>query len=192
MIIQDMFLYFAKFPRRDGVTAMATMGASEFEEYSTLTSAIRTMQEHSLVPEIHNYVYGQSLEDLQQRISRLFGSWLYADYGEIALHPEHGSMEASQHVAVTVATKLGSNADMLERMIASDRALEMLTKVHARMMADAEAGQLDWLHRDAVMRAELVPFVATELSSYGWTLLIDAQAPDMLGTHQIAKTLRRL
>lgn len=192
MIIQDLFLYFAKFPDHRGVKAIATMGGSELSEYDVLLTALDMMPEHSLVPGIDHYVYGQTLEDLQQRIDKLSGSWLMADYGELTSRADRGSMEVSQRVAVTVAMKLRSNADMMERMIASDRSLQLLSQVHARMMADAECGRLDWMHRDAVLQGEIIPFVASELSSYGWTLMVDAAAPDMLGTRQQAKELMKI
>ena len=86
--------------------------------------------------------------------------------------------------------KLASNADMVERVIASDRTLQMLSKVQAHIMADSEAGELAWLARGNIGKAEIVPFVATELGSYGWTLLIDAAAPDALGTNELARSLR--
>lgn len=191
MIIKDIFLYFARFPKREGLEAMFTMGASSFPEYGELQAALTSMQDCELVPDIDNYVYGQSLEDLQQRVSRLFGSWLYVDYGEFTARDSHGSMDVSQRIAVTVAIRLSQNADMAERMIASDRALAMLSKVHAYMMADAERGYIDWLMREDILKAEIVPFVATELSSFGWTLFVNATAPDMLGTHEMAKTILR-
>lgn len=191
MIIQDLFLYFAQFPRREGLNAMFTMGASSYSEYSFLQSELCDLEKHSLVPDIENYVYGQSFEDLQQRVSRLIGSWLYVDYGEFTARDSHGSMDVSQRIAVTVAIRLSQNADMAERMIASDRALAMLSKVHAHMMADAERGHIDWLMREDILKAEIVPFVATELSSFGWTLFVNATAPDMLGTHEMTKTILR-
>lgn len=187
MIIQDLFLYFAKFPKREGVKAIATMGASDFNEYATLLTALDMMPEHSLVPDIDNYVYGQTVEDLQERLGKLLGSWLMADYGEFTVKDSHGSLEVSQRIAVTVALKLRNNADMLERMIASDKALGMLRQVHAHIMADTETGTIDWMTREALADAELVPFVASELGSYGWTLMLDITAPDMLGTHDMMR-----
>ena len=190
MIILDLFLYFAKFPQKSGVKAIATMGASSMPEYAQLMTALDQLPDISLVPEIEHYVYGQSIDDLKQRIDRLLGSWLFADYGEISTQDERGSMQVTQRLAVTVAMKLASNADMVERVIASDRTLQMLSKVQAHIMADSEAGELAWLARGNIGKAEIVPFVATELGSYGWTLLIDAAAPDALGTNELARSLR--
>ena len=192
LLIQDLFLYFAKFPRLEGVKTMFTRGDSDFCEYQLLLDQLDNLKEHSLVPELENYVYGQSLEDLQQRVDRLFGSWLYADYGEFQMNNAHGiRLEVTQRIAVTVALKLSQNADMVERMIASDRALKMLTEIQGRILADADAGRLCWLSRSENASFELVPFVASELSSYGWTLLLDAVAPDTLGIHSKFRQLNR-
>lgn len=187
-----MFLYFAKFPRQDGVKAMATMGASDMPEYRQLLDALDALTEHSLVPQIDHYVYGQTIDDLKQRIDRLQGTWLYADYGELtATDDSRGRMAVEQRVAVTVAVKLRANADMLERLIASDRSLSLLTEVYARMKADARSGSVEWLSTDGLARAELVPFVASELYSYGWTLLVSPQAPDALGVNGRSRQLAR-
>ena len=192
MIIQDLFLYFAKFPQKAGVKAIATMGSSEMPEYATLMAALDALPSESLVPDIENYVYGQSIEDLQQRIDRLSGSWLFADYGEFTMRDDHGSADVAQRLAVTVAVKLRSNADMMERMIASDRALAMVSQVYAHMVADCEKGTIEWISREDVLKGEAVPFVSTELGSYGWTLLINASAPDTLGVHALSKTYRNV
>ena len=190
MIIQDMFLYFARFPKKDGVKSMATMGSSDMTEYAQIMTALDVLPSESLVPDIDYYVYGQSIDDLKSRLDKLFGTWLYADYGEITSKDDKGSMDVTLRIAVTVAMRLRSNADMLERMIASDRTLGFLSQVQARIMADADNGLLDWLSRDSLRKTETIPFVASELGSYGWTLLIDASAPDTLGTNGLARSFR--
>lgn len=190
MIIQDLFLYFAKFPQKSGVKSMATMGASEMPEYAELMDELDALPQESLVPEIEHYVYGQSIDDLKGRLDKLLGSWLYADYGEFSTQDDRGSMQVTQRLAVTVAVRLSQNADMIEHLIASDRALDMLSRVQARIMADCEDGLLEWLSRGNLQKTEVVPFVATELYSYGWTLLLDASASDSLGTHALSRSYR--
>lgn len=189
-MIQDLFLYFAKFPKREGVTAMFTNGQSDYAEYQQLIDALSAMEGEPLLPDIDNYVYGQDFEDLQARIGRLFGSWLYADYGEFTFSEDStpGSLKCTQQLAVTVAVKLSDRADMVERMIASDRTLTDLNTIYARMMADAATGDTPWLARMPIQKAEIVPFVAPELKSYGWTLIITADAADSLGTNSLKRS----
>lgn len=186
MIIQDLFLYFARFPKREGVKAIATMGDSDFDEYQQLMVMLDAMQDCERVPQIENYVYGQSVEDLQQRVNKLFGSWMMVDYGEFTLQADRiGSVDVTQQVAVTVAMKMRQNADMMERVIASDRTLEMLLQVFGHLWADCNNGRIDWLCRGGMEKAEMVPFVASELQSYGWTLMFQTAAAGQMGTADV-------
>ena len=102
------------------------------------------------------------------------------------------SYQCTQRLAVTVAMKHTDHADALERVIVSNRTLQLLTAVHAWMMADAERGRLTWLSRSSLEHAEIVPFVATELKASGWTLMLNATAPDALGTHALKRSFERL
>lgn len=189
-MIADLFLYFAQFPDKANIKAMATMGRSAMAGYKQLLDALDQLPDTSRVPEIENYVYGQTFEDIQQRLDRLMGTFLFADYGGFSIQPiGQRSIDVSEQIAVTVAMRMGERTDLMERMLASNQTLHLLNRVYAWMIADAEAGDLEWLHREHVDRAEIVPFVSPELHSTGWTLMIDATAPDMLGTRFIARHL---
>lgn len=188
-MITELFLYFAQFPKKSGIKAMATMGKSKMPQYAQLLAALDALPDVSRVPDIENYVYGQTFEDIQQRLDKLTGSFLFADYGEFdMLGDGRRSYQVTQRLAVTVAMRLPANSDLMERMIASDHSLFLLSQVHAWMMADSEDGLLDWLDRENLDKAEIIPFVASELHSTGWTLMLNATAPDMLGTHTFAKS----
>ena len=129
-MLLDLFEYFAKFPATAGVTkGIANKGESSMEEYATVLKAIKEMPEKELVPEIENYVYGQSFDELKQRIDKLTGSFLFVDYGEVDMQSDgRRSFQCTQRIAVTVAMKLSAHADMLERVIANDRTLQMLSR----------------------------------------------------------------
>ena len=192
-MLLDLFTYFAKFPASEGITkGVATKGESSMEEYATVLGELSNMQEKELVPEIENYVYGQSFDELKQRIDKLTGSFLFVDYGEVDMQSDgRRSFECTQRIAVTVAMKLPNTSDMLERIIANDRTLQMLSKIHARIMADAEREELYWMDRDSVANCEIIPFVSAELQSYGWTLMLSATGADILGTHRIARKMMK-
>ena len=190
-MIKQQFLYFAQYPSKDGVLAMFTNGSGT-PDYDALVKALKALPESSRVPEITNYVYGQSFDELKQRIDKLVGSFLFVDYGEMdMLGSQPGSFRISQRMAVTVACKMPNHADAAEYMLASDTTLRLLTKVHAWLIADADAGNIDWLSRSELDKAEIVPFVATELSSAGWTLMLSCIAPDTLDTHTLARSFAR-
>ncbi len=191
-MIKDQFLYFAQYPSRDGVLAMFTNGSSDFPGYNDLVASLRSLPDESRVPEIANYVYGQSFDELKQRIDKLVGPFLFVDYGEMdMLESSPGSFRISQRMALTVAYKMPNHADAAEYMLASDTTLCLLSRVHAFMLADAELGHIDWLSRANLDKAEIVPFVATELYSVGWTLMVSCEAPDTLGTHDLYRSFVR-
>ena len=192
-MLLDLFTYFAKFPASAGITrGIATKGESSMEEYATVLGELSNMQEKELVPEIENYVYGQSFDELKQRIDKLTGSFLFVDYGEVDMQSDgRRSFGCTQRIAVTVAMKLPNTSDMLERIIANDRTLQMLSKIHARIMADAEREELYWMNRDSVANCEIIPFVSAELQSYGWTLMLSGTGADILDTHRIARKMMK-
>lgn len=188
-MLLELFRYFAKFPLCDNaMKGIATKGESNMPEYAKTLEELTTMGEHSLIPEIEHYVYGQSFDELKERLSKLTGSFLFADYGEMDMQEDgRRSLQCTQRIAVTVAFRLSSNADMLERIICSDRSLQMVSKIHAQMMADSEQGRLQWMERDELDRAEYVPFVSAELQSYGWTLMLSVMGSDILDVHEMAR-----
>ena len=188
-MIKDQFLYFAQYPSKEGIRAILTNGSSDFPGYENLANALDNLPNVSRVPEIANYVYGQSFDELKQRIDKLIGSFLFVDYGEIdMLGDGRNSYRCTQRIAITVAYKMPNRADAAEYMLASDNTLTLLARLHAWLLADADQGNIDWLARDQLDKAELVPFVATELSSIGWTLMLSCIAPDALNIHSLSKS----
>ena len=191
-MIKDQFLYFAQYPSKEGVRAILTNGASDFPGYNDLAESLDNLPNVSRLPEIANYVYGQSFDEFRQLIDKLVGSFLFVDYGELNMSADgRNSYQITQRIAITVANKMPNRADAAEYMLASDSALRLLSKIHAWMIADAEEGELDWISRGELDKAEMIPFVATELSSVGWTLMLNCVAPDTLGTHLLSRSFAK-
>lgn len=116
----------------------------------------------------------------------------WPDYGELNMSAdERNSYQITQRIAITVANKMPNRADAAEYMLASDSTLRLLSKIHAWMIADAEEGELDWISRGELNKAEMIPFVASELSSVGWTLMLNCIAPDTLGTHLLSRSFAK-
>ena len=191
-MIKNQFLYFAQYPSKEGVRAILTNGASDFPGYNDLAESLDKLPNVSRLPEIANYVYGQSFDEFRQLIDKLVGSFLFVDYGELNMSADgRNSYQVTQRIAITVASKMTNRADAAEYMLASDSALRLLSKIHAWMIADAEEGELDWISRGELDKAEMIPFVATELSSVGWTLMLNCVAPDTLGTHLLSRSFAK-
>ncbi len=191
-MILNQFLYFAQYPSKEGIRAILTNGASDFPGYNDLAESLDKLPNVSRLPEIANYVYGQSFDELKQRIDKLVGSFLFVDYGELNMSADgRNSYQVTQRIAITVAMKMPNRADAAEYMLASDSTLRLLSRLHAWLLADAEAGNIDWLSRGELDKAEFVPFVATELSSVGWTLMLTCIAPDSLSIHQQSRSFAK-
>lgn len=191
-MIKDQFLYFAQYPSKEGVRAILTNGASDFPGYNDLAESLDKLPNVSRLPEIANYVYGQSFDEFRQLIDKLVGSFLFVDYGELNMSADgRNSYQITQRIAITVANKMPNRADAAEYMLSSDQTLRLLAKIHAWMIADAEEGGLDWISRGELDKAEMIPFVATELSSVGWTLMLNCVAPDTLGTHLLSRSFAK-
>ncbi|EFL46874.1 hypothetical protein HMPREF9296_2519 [Prevotella disiens FB035-09AN] len=191
-MIKEQFLYFAQFPRKEGIAAMFTNGESSFKEYAQLLEALEKLPNKSRIPLIDNYVYGQSFEELQARLDKCFGSYLFVDYGEMQIAADsRNTYQLTQRIAVTIAIKVSDRTDSAERMLASDKTLTILAQLHAILLADADNGNIEWLSRAELDKAEYVPFVATELNSIGWTLMLNAIAPDTLQIHQQYKSFAK-
>ncbi len=191
-MIKDQFLYFAQYPSKEGVRAILTNGAIDVPGYNDLAESIVKLPNVSRLPEIANYVYGQSFDEFRQLIDKVVGSFLFVDYGELNMSADgRNSYQITQRIAITVANKMPNRADAAEYMLSSDQTLRLLAKIHAWMIADAEEGNIDWISRGELDKAEIIPFVASELSSVGWTLMLNCIAPDTLGTHLLSRSFAK-
>lgn len=178
-MILDLFSYFAKYPSREGVLSIFNNGSSLYAQYSELRDAILTMPD-PLIPAIQSYVFGQSFESVKARIDNLVGTYLFIDFGEFSSRNDNrNSIEDTQKLAATVAMKLSDTADLVEEAIASDICLEQLNILRAYLLTDAESGKMPWLSRVSIKNRDIVPFVAKDLKSIGWTMLFEADGSDL-------------
>ena len=75
--------------------------------------------------------------------------------------------------------KLSDTSDLVEEAIASDVCLELLTTLRTYFLYDAESGNIPWLNRSTIKNHDIIPFVAKELKSIGWTMIFEANASDL-------------
>ncbi|WP_234819883.1 hypothetical protein [Bacteroides zoogleoformans] len=177
MMIIDLLKYFARFPRKAGVLSMFANGGSDFPRYAELSGFVRNLPE-AVIPEIENFVFGQSFDHVKQCIDRITGSYLFVDYGEFSSgRTARNSIIDSQKLAATVAIKLTDSADIVETAIASDTALSLLADLRKRLILDSRSEELPWLDKMSDSH-EIIPFVSPEFKSIGWTLMFSASASD--------------
>ncbi|MBE6289168.1 MAG: hypothetical protein E7100_02885 [Bacteroidaceae bacterium] len=175
--ILDLFKYFARFPAREGVLSIFLNGSSSYGQYAELKAYVESIAE-PYVPEISSLVFGQDLADVKRRIDSISGNYLFIDFGEFSSTQLHNSFTETQKLAVTVADKVPDSADMVESAIVSDATLQLLVLVRQQLLIDSHSEAYPWLERISGSH-DIIPFVAPELKSLGWTLMFESEASDL-------------
>lgn len=185
-MILDLFSYFAQYPTRDGVLSMFANGGSTHHQYEALKQTISSLPDVSLIPDIQHFIFGQSFDSVKARIDRLSGTYLFIDFGEFtSSRDSRNSIQDTQKLAATIAMKLSDSADLVEEAIASEITLELLNKLRAHLLIDSERSSVSWLNRSAINQHDIVPFVAKELKSIGWTIIFNTDASDQFNLKQL-------
>lgn len=185
-MILNLFTYFAKYPAKAGVLSMFANGGSERPQYSVLQQKIATFPDESLIPDIKHFIFGQSFDSVKARIDRLSGTYLFIDFGEFTSNRDsRNTITDTQKIAATVALKLSDSSDLVEEAIASEITLDLLNRLRAYLLFDSEQGSAPWLNRSAISRHDIVPFVANELKSIGWTIIFSTDASDQFDLKQL-------
>ena len=70
------------------------------------------------------------------------------------------------------------SADMVECAIVSDATLQLLVQVRQQLLIDSHSEAYPWLERISGSH-DIIPFVAPELKSLGWTLMFESEASDL-------------
>jgi len=179
-MIIDLFSYFARFPDRAGVLNLFNNGASSLSGYATLLEEMNKLPEVSLLQDIKSYVFGQSFDAVKSRVDSISGTYLFVDFGEFNSQLNgSSSIVNTQKVACTVACKLPGSSDLVENAIASDNTLSLLAQLAAQLIKDAENHTVAWLSRRNMKVFDIIPFVAKELNSIGWTLMFSTESDDL-------------
>lgn len=188
MIVLDLLKFFAIIPHRDGVNDIFLNGRSKFPEYLELQEYVRSLPE-PVLPEIQSLVFGQSMDAVKRRVDKVSGTYLFVDFGELSSdYNSNNSIEDTQRLAVTVATKVSNSADIIEEVLISDTTLDLLNHVRAYMLAHKHKEPwLDMLSR----KHSIVPFESKELNSIGWTLMFDAAASDWFNLKELTMSYAR-
>lgn len=182
-MILELFKYFARYSQKDGVISIFANGASCLSGYNALLDYVKALPD-PLLPDIEHLVFGQSLDTVKNRVANITGTYLFVDYGEFsASRNARNSILDHQKIAVTVATKLQDSSDMMEEAVVSDSTLTILTALLRYLVVDSNAGTVPWLE-DILSEYDIIPFVAGELKSIGWTLIFRSSASDYFDLKQ--------
>ena len=105
-IIINLFLYFARFPQRQGVLDIFNKDRSEIPGYDSLKSLVEAMTEAPVHPEVCGFVFGPNFYSVKTCVSQLTGYYLFVDYGDIKTETDKSNRIADTfQVAVTIAGK---------------------------------------------------------------------------------------
>jgi hypothetical protein len=176
MRISDIFLYFAQFPLIDGVKSSFSNGTSDLSLYGDLLSKLDG-QAHSRLPEIEDYVFGQNLDAVKNRIDKFSGLFLFVEAGDISSNQDDkGSIQDQMKLGVTVARKVADSADLVEQMIVSDEMLILTNRLRALIREDQTSTPwLTWMSQPQ----QVIPFVSSEFGSVGWSCIFSLSGPDL-------------
>ncbi|RGN43819.1 MULTISPECIES: hypothetical protein [unclassified Bacteroides] len=187
-MILDVFKYYAQFPKLEGVKEIFANGKSEYPLYTQLEDYIDNMSSHSLIPEIDGYVFGQSYDDVKAQIGKLTGSYLFVDFGSFTSNrDQRNSIQETFELAVTIASKIPDASDLVEIAIITDQLLQLTNKLRAFQINDQ--AKHSWL-KELSNKHNIIPFVAPEFSSIGWTVVLSREGADLLDVKELASNLK--
>jgi len=180
-LLRDAFVYYAKFPLKDGVLRNFNKTTSTIVSgYDMLKAEITALTTHSLVPEIVDYVVGIDEKTVKARISAIKGIYMFLDYGAIPVSRDEINREYAEFLlALNIARPLNPDkTDYAEEILLGDEMLAIMLQVRDIMKADQRENpfvkQLDFPH-------EITPFFASELSnSVGWTMIFKTKGLGLL------------
>lgn len=191
-MILDLFRYFSRYPCKPGVLSIFNNGSSRYPSYGALKAYVTSLPDNSLLPGIDAFVFGQSFDSVKARVDILTGSYLFIDYGEFTSGRDNrNNIQDTQKIAATVAMKVSDYSDLIEEAIASDVTLNLINELRAHLIADSESGSVQWLNRSAVHQHDIVPFVAKELKSIGWTIMFSTNSSDLFNLKQLIASFSR-
>ena len=177
-ILTELFIYYARFPKREGILPLFNVGESAIPGYTDMLAIINEMQDHSLT-EIQNYIFGANIEAIKARVKNIpAGSdFLFVDFGEIDCDIDTRNRNTdSTSLAITVAYRVKSfSADLIEQALAFSHTLDDLTFIRNKMIVDQR--EHPWL-KSISNKHTFVPFIAPEMSCIGWTMMFNREGYD--------------
>lgn len=180
-IITELFLYFARFPKREGVHPLFNIGESTIPGYSELKAEIDKLTDHSLV-DIDNYIFAANFEAVKARVNNIAAgeNYLFVDFGEIDADIDQRNRHIdSAALAISVAYRLKSfSADTIEQSLVFVHSFDRLIDIRNKMIEEQNCHRWLKLISD---NHRFVPFVAKDLSSLGWTMMFDREGYDSFG-----------
>jgi len=179
MILENTFLFFARYPDHAGVMKNFNK-KSLAENYNAFKSKAEALSVKSKYPEIADYVFGVSDDAVKKRITAITGLYLFVDYGNIRTTENQLKVKKDNFdLSVTIAKPFSSNLgmDSIEEIVIIDRTLELLKLIRNDIMAIKD----DPFVKMLTLPTDIIPFSSRELNnSYGFSMIFQLEGIDMI------------
>jgi len=180
-ILREAFLYFAKFPRLDGViSSMFRTGKTDITGYTDLNNELIALETHSLIPEIRNLLFSANEDKLKKSIEDTAGIFMLLDYGQLSCSQDQ-VMRLNDEIefGIIIARKIDPDKyDMAEILLIQDELLNLTRKVREQMIQDSKyhpfVKQISFPHK-------INPWYARELqNATGFSMMFSKTGIDMV------------
>lgn len=180
-IITELFMYFARFPKLEGIYPLFNIGESTIPGYNELKTQVDNLTDHSLV-DIDNYIFASNFEAVKARVNNIAAgeNYLFVDFGEIDADIDQRNRHIdSAALAISVAYRMNSfSADTIEQSLVFAHSFDKLITIRNKMIEEQECTR--WL-KLVSSNHRFVPFISKDLSSLGWTMMFDREGYDTFG-----------
>jgi len=180
-ILREAFLYFAKFPKLEGViSSIFRTGNPAVDGYADLKNQVSALNPNSLIPDIRNFLFSSNEEKLKQSIEDTAGTFMLLDYGQLSCSQDQiKRLNDEIEFGIIIARKIDSaKFDLAEIIIMQDELLNMMRQVRAIMIEDSKyhpfVKQISFPHR-------ISPWYARELqNATGFSMMFSKTGIDMV------------
>jgi hypothetical protein len=179
-ILTPAFEYFAKYPKKEGMLNVFKRGTSPLPEYAEIKARLQTLDPHSLVPQITNYLFSVNDDALKKQVENINGTFLFLDYGGLNTNKDQlQRLNDTVEFGLIVAEKMKpEDSDSVEMIIRIEYMLVYIRKIREQMIADQKCSpfvkKLSFPHR-------IDPWYARDMShATGWSMLFQQQGIDLI------------
>lgn len=180
-ILREAYLYFAKFPKLEGViSSMFRTGKTDITGYSELVTETGNLDPHSLIPGIRNFLFSSNEEKLKKSIDDTPGTFMLLDYGQLSCSQDNiKRLNDEIEFGIIIARKIEADKyDMAEIILMQDELLNMIRLVREQMILDSKyhpfVKQITFPHK-------INPWYARELqNATGFSMMFSKTGIDMV------------
>ena len=140
-ILREAFMYFAKYPKIEGVlSSIFSSETSEITGYSQLQAEVSALAVKSLIPEITNFLFSSNEDKLKKSIEDTAGAFMLLDYGQINCDKDQVQRKNDQiELGIIIARKMNPDQyDMAETILMHDELLNLVRKLREQMIEDSK------------------------------------------------------